>query len=67
MVTVLLLAVLALLVVPVQPLICQPVLGDAPLSVIVAPSTYVPALHVGELAGLAVGLLPCPVWLIVNA
>jgi hypothetical protein len=56
MLTVLLLAVLALLVVPLQPPICQPLSGAAPLNVMVAPATYCPAEQPAELAGLAVGL-----------
>jgi hypothetical protein len=37
---VLLLAVLVLLLVPVQPLICQPVVGTAPLKAMLSPATY---------------------------
>ena len=67
MVTVLDVAVLLLLVVPVQPLICQPLSAAAPLRVIVSPATYSPAEQPVELVGLAVGVAPLPVAVTVSA
>ncbi len=58
----LVLAVLALLAVPVQPLICQPGSGTAPLRVMFSPATYFPfSAQAADLSGSALGLLPLPV------
>jgi hypothetical protein len=67
MVTVLVLAVLELLVVPVQLAMCQPESAKAPLRLMVAPETYCPDAQPVELVGEAVGLLPLPVWVKVRA
>jgi hypothetical protein len=58
MVTVFVFAVLLLLFVPVQLLICQPPLGTAPLRLMFAPATYCPAEQPAELDGDAVGFDP---------
>ncbi len=55
-------ALLASSFVPVQPLISQLLAGAAPPRLMTSPATYCPALQPVELAGLAVGSLPCPVW-----
>jgi hypothetical protein len=67
MVTVLVLAVLALKIVPVQLLICHPAVGTAPVRLMLSPAKNLPVVQPTELAGLATGLLPWPVWLRVNA
>ena len=58
MVSELVLAVLLLFDVPVQLLICQPLVGTAPLSEMASPATYWPAEQPVELVGLATGSEP---------
>ena len=64
--TVFVLAVLVLLFVPVQALICQPELGIAPLRLIDCPEVYCLVEQPVELVGEAVGFVPLPLWLKVN-
>ena len=62
MVSMLAVLVLASLAVPLQPATRQPAAGVA-VRLIASPATYCPALQPADLAGVATGSLPWPLWL----